>query len=156
MKYRTLTDDELAHFEPDLKAFLIINGVDGSIWEKINQEDPEKARALVDLFSDQVLQTIYERIEYLEHRSQQSLLVFQVQKMDIQLIAIHTQNPQINLSTTDGIHSALVEHLNDLEFFQSHKRMEKEREIEIHQLLEQGAIPSSYDFWNQLDNFLKN
>lgn len=154
MKYRTLSDDELIHFESDLKAFLILNGIDGSVWEKINQDQPEKARALVDLFSDQVLQTIYERIEYLEHRSKQSLLVFHINQTNMQLIAIHTENPQIDMSSTLGIHNALLQHIHSLEFFQSEKSFETAREMEIHRLIEQGAIPSTRDFWNQLNDFL--
>jgi hypothetical protein len=40
MKYRRLTQEELTHLEGDLKAFLIINGIDGEAWEKLNQESP--------------------------------------------------------------------------------------------------------------------
>jgi hypothetical protein len=43
MKYRRLTQEELTHLEGDLKAFLIINGIEGEAWEKLNQESPEKA-----------------------------------------------------------------------------------------------------------------
>ena len=47
MKYRMLKADELSALEGDLKAFLIVNGIDGSIWERINNEEPEKAVKLV-------------------------------------------------------------------------------------------------------------
>ncbi len=156
MKYRTLTDEELVHFEKDLKAFLIINGVDGSIWEKLNKDKPEQARALVDLFSDQVLQTIYERIYYLEHRSKQSLLVFQATETALNLIAIHAKDERVDLSTTESIHEALVNQISQLDFFQSHKKIDSDREMEVHKLLEQGAIPSSAEFWSKLRDFLNN
>jgi len=43
MKYRILTADELVHFEEELKQFLIVNGVHGDEWEKMNRETPERA-----------------------------------------------------------------------------------------------------------------
>ncbi|WP_430405394.1 DUF6495 family protein [Fluviicola sp.] len=46
MKYRILSDEELQHLEGDLKAFLIINGVHGEEWAKLNQEDPQKAAGI--------------------------------------------------------------------------------------------------------------
>lgn len=155
MKYRTLTDDELVHFEQDLKAFLIINGVDGTIWEQINRDEPEKARGLVDLFSDQVLQTVYERIQYLEHRSPKNLLVFHVSNEWIELIALNTKSEFVDFTTSESIHHALTNHLSELEIFTSKKALQIEREIEVHRLLEQGAILSSEEFWNLLAEFLK-
>ena len=37
-----------------------------------------------------------------------------------------------------------------LSFFKSSKKYTKGRELEIHHLIEQGAIPSSKDFWEML------
>ena len=156
MKYRTLSDEELKHFENELKAFLIINGVDGDTWLQINRENPEKARALVDLFSDEILQQVYEHLSYIEHRAKNSLLVFHFSSENIELIAIHTANEQLDLSTIEGIHDALTHHFSALEFFTSKKNFAATREQDIHQLLEQGAIPSDEQFWNSLKSVLKN
>ncbi|WP_300662447.1 DUF6495 family protein [Fluviicola sp.] len=155
MKYRILSDEELQHLEGDLKAFLIINGVHAEEWEKLNQEEPEKALALVELFSDQVFQTIYEKIHFLEHRSPESCLVFRFLKDEQELIAIQ-RNPDssLDLSSTEGIHLALSQHLKELSIFTSKRAFGQEREQEIHQLIEQGAILSSEEFWNSLQEIL--
>ncbi|MNU81841.1 hypothetical protein D3C71_715120 [compost metagenome] len=155
MKYRILSDEELQHLEGDLKAFLIINGVHAEEWEKLNQEDPQKALALVELFSDQVFQTIYEKIHFLEHRTPESCLVFRFLKDEQELIAIQ-RNPDstLDLSDTEGIHLALSQHLKDLSLFTSKRAYSQEREREIHQLIEQGAILSSEEFWNSLQQIL--
>ncbi|MNJ83272.1 hypothetical protein D3C87_06880 [compost metagenome] len=155
MKYRILSDEELQHLEGDLKAFLIINGVHAEEWEKLNQEEPQKALALVELFSDQVFQTIYEKIQFLEHRSPESCLVFRFLKEEQELIAIQ-RNPdsQLDLSSTEGIHQALSQHMKDLSVFTSKRAYVQEREQEIHQLIEQGAILSSEEFWNSLQEIL--
>lgn len=155
MKYRILSDEELQHLEGDLKAFLIINGVHAEEWEKLNREEPQKALSLVELFSDQVFQTIYEKVQFLEHRTPASCLVFHFLKDEQELIAIQ-KNPDsdVDLSSTAGIHDALANHLKDLSVFTSKRSYQQEREQEIHQLIEQGAILSNAEFWNSLREIL--
>ncbi|MDR0801882.1 DUF6495 family protein [Fluviicola sp.] len=155
MKYRILSDEELQHLEGDLKAFLIINGVHAEEWEKLNREEPQKALSLVELFSDQVFQTIYEKVHFLEYRTPVSCLVFHFMKDKQELIAIQ-KNPDtaVNLSSTEGIHEALTNHLKDLSIFTSTRNYQQEREMEIHQLTEQGAILSNEGFWNSLQEIL--
>lgn len=101
MKYRMLSTEELAHFEEDLKQFLIVNGVHGDEWEQMNRETPEKAIELVGLFSDTVLQKVYEKIRFLEFRSADSCLVFHCLSDRMLLIAIQGTKPEVDLSTPE-------------------------------------------------------
>lgn len=157
MKYRILSQEELQHLEGDLKAFLIINGVQGDEWKQLNEQQPEKALALVELFSDNVLQTVYEKLSFLEFRSADTCIVFHLGKEEQELIAIHRkENSSVDLSTVEGIHEALSNHVGDLHFFQSKKAYADIREIEIHLLLEQGCILSSVEFWDSLKTVLTN
>lgn len=156
MKYRILTDEELQHLEGDLKAFLIINGVEGEAWKQLNETQPEKALKLVELFSDTVLQTVYEKIHYLEVRSADSCMVFHFEKDQIALISI-TRKPgtACDLSTPESIHEALINHPGGLNWFRTSKSYSKVREEEIHQLLEQGAVLSTVEFWEVLNEALQ-
>lgn len=155
MKYRILSDEELQHLEGDLKAFLIINGIHGEEWAKLNQEDPQKALDLVGLFSDQVLQTVYEKVRFLEHRTPDSCLVFHFLENEQELIAIQKKSDStIDLSTVEGIHEALTKTPTSLSFFTSKKNYNDSREMEIHQLIEQGAVLSDSTFWNSLKEIL--
>lgn len=150
-----LSDEELQHLEGDLKAFLIINGIHGEEWEKLNREEPQKAVELVGLFSDQVLQTVYEKVQFLEHRTPDSCLVFHFGEKEQELIAIQkTSGSELDLSTVDGIHQALVSSASTLSFFTSKKPYSDSREMEIHQLIEQGAVLSDAEFWNSLKEIL--
>ena len=151
MKYRMLTNEELEHLEGDLKAFLILNGVAGDDWKMLNETNPEKAIALVELFSDKVLETVYEKVEYLENRSADMCLVFHLGEKDQSLITIQrTEGSTIDLSTPEGIHEALTKHISELEFFTSKHAYHNEREQEIHKLITQGCVLSTKDFWNAL------
>jgi len=151
MKYRILSDEELKHLEGDLKAFLIINGLEGDSWKKLNEEEPDKALALVELFSDQVLQTVYEKLEYLELRTPESCLVFKLKKEELILISLNRQvGSNVDLSTVEGVHDALVNHFKELQCFTSKRTYTREREQEIHQLISEGCVLSTSEFWDAL------
>lgn len=155
MKYRMLTDEELRHLDEDLKHFLIVNGVHDTEWEFLNREQPEKAVELVGVFSDTVLQKVYEKLEYLEYRSADACLVFHCGAERQQLIAINRKTgASVDLSTIEGIHSALTQHVEDLTFFRSEKEYTESRELEIHRLVESGCVVSSAEFWAVLEQGL--
>lgn len=154
MKYRILTNEELIPLEEDLKAFLIVNGVDGSEWAKINANQPDKAIELVELFSDVVLQKVYEKIKFLEYRSTTSCMVFKFGEASIELISIQTTDPNDDLSTAESLHEALKKEDAQLTFFKSSKNYSKNRELEIHQMIESGCLLSNEAFWILLEKCL--
>ena len=154
MKYRILTDDELEVFAEDLKHFLIVNGVHSEEWEEINKNDKEKAIQLVELFSDNVLQIVYEKMKFIEHRSQKSCLVFQFNEDEIELISLNVKNGMSDLSTPESIHDALVNRPNEIALFKTTKKYNKKREIEIHEMLTQGCVNSSEEFWVSLNKLI--
>lgn len=149
-----LTDDELPLFEEDLKQFLIVHGVHGDEWAKMNEEHPDEARNLVGLFSDTVLQKVYEKIKFIEHRSKPSCMVFHLKPDAIEMISINAKSESVDLSTPEGIHEALVHDASELTFFRNTKAYTKERELEIHEMLNQGCVNSSEAFWMQLEKAL--
>ncbi len=155
MKFRILSDEELKLFEDDLKHFLIANGIDGDSWEKINKEDPEKAVDLIGIFSDTILQKVYERIRFLEFRSKEKCFVFRMGEEGIELIALEGSE-KVDLSTPESIHSALIETPSEIKFFKTAKKYSLPREVEIHKMLNDGCVPSHETFWIQLNNVLNN
>jgi len=155
MKYRILTNEELLPLEEDLKAFLIVNGVDGSIWEKMNENEPDKAVELIELFSDVVLQKIYEKIRFLEKRSKNSCMVFKLGTNTIELISLQLKpESTCDLSTPESIHVALTKHSSEITYFKTSKKYSAEREVEIHQLIESGCVLSNETFWILLERVL--
>lgn len=157
MKFRILTNDELNVLEEDLKAFLIVNGVDGSEWEKINKNSPEKAVALVELFSDMVLEKVYSKLQYLEFRSPKTCMVFNCGTSETRLISLQLdEKSPADLSTPESIHQALLQHANTIQFLKHTRVHQKTREEEIHQLIEQGCVPSVKEFWVSLETVIDN
>lgn len=151
MKYRILSNEELSHLEEDFKHFLIVNGVHAEEWEALNKNEVDKAVQLVEVFSDTVLQKVYEKIEYLEFRSLDNCMVFHFGEDKIELISIQRKvNSSVDLSTVESIHDALKKQATELTFFKSEKSYSKEREAEIHDMIEQGCLLSSSQFWTAL------
>jgi hypothetical protein len=153
MKYRMLTNEELAPLDDDLKAFLIVNGVHSEEWARINADEPEKAKSIVGSFSDAVLQIVYEKLEFLEFRSAESCMLFRFGKDMLELISVQRkeENSQVDLSTPESIHMALSNHAGELTWFRTSRSYTAERETEIHRMLEGGCVVSSVDFWNAMN-----
>jgi hypothetical protein len=151
MKYRILTNEELSHLAEDFKQFLIVSGVHAEEWEEMNKTDISKAIQIVEIFSDTVLQKVYEKIKFVEFRSENSCIVFDCQEDKIELISIQGKSGiHVNLSTPQSIHNELKKNLNNLQFHRSEKNYSSSREKELHDLLEKGCVVSSKEFWEQL------
>ncbi len=155
MKYRILNEEERKVFDEDFKAFLITNGVHAEEWAKMNETEVEKAVALVELFSDLVLDTVYQKIEFIEFRSTDSCLIFQCEKEQMNVISILPKNKEVvDLSTPESIHKALQSEVDNLTVFRTSKAYSSPREMEIHCMIEQGCVASSKEFWKALNSCL--
>jgi len=154
MKYRILSQEELEILEEDFKAFLIVNGVHNEEWAEMNKSNPEQAIQLVELFSDTVLQKVYDTIRFIEHRSQKSCMVFNLKEDIIELISINAQSDDVHLTTPESIHDALSKNASSLTIFKTSKEYSKDRAMEIHEMLEQGCVNSSESFWYQLEKII--
>lgn len=137
-------------FDQDFKHFLIANGVSNEEWVELNQKNISKATQLVELFSDTIFQKVYEKIQFIEFRSAESCIVFNCLPDSIELISINRKSDQIDLSTPDSIHEALTKNSSEINYFKSSKKYNTLRELEIHQMIENGCFNSSEDFWNSL------
>jgi hypothetical protein len=154
MRFRSLTIDELKELETEFKQFLIINQVYNEEWIEMNQKDLDKANALVDLFSDQVLEKVYSKIDFLEKRDKHAISVFAVTKTDIETITIQSKNQSIELLTNVQIETALNQYLNELEIYCGTKKLAKDKCDEIFDLIKEDCSISTFDVWHSFSTFL--
>lgn len=154
MKYRMLTKEEMEIFDEDFKYFLIANGVSNEEWLEMNKNDQEKATQLVALFSDSVLQKVYEKIKFIEHRSEASCLIFKLGEDKIDLISLNRKSEKVSLETPESIHLALAGSPEELSIFKTEKKYSKNREEEIHEMVSQGCVNSSEEFWVSLEKLI--
>jgi len=134
MKYRCLTDEELHELENEFKHFLISNNVFTEEWEILNKKKDKKVQMLVEMFSDIVLEKSLKNIKYLEHTTPKDIKCFKCDALQMTLIGVSSNNPEIDFSKTNLINSKI-----DLDIFKTTKPYHKQRELELFDLLESGC-----------------
>ena len=76
VKYRFLTGEELKELETEFKQFVITNGLHDDEWRALNKNAPEKAKEVVGMFSDLILDKVFTQTKYLMHHSNDKIKVF--------------------------------------------------------------------------------
>lgn len=149
-----LSKEEMKVFDDDFKHFLIVNGVSNEEWVEMNKSNVDKATSLVELFADTVFQKVYEKMRFVEHRSDASCMVFKLNQEYIELISINRKSEDVSLATPESIHEALVKSPELLTVFKTEKTYSKERELEVHEMVSQGCVNSSEAFWMMLEKVI--
>ena len=155
MRFRLLSKEELQHLENEFKHFLIVNHIHSDEWGKINEQEPEKALTLVELFSDTVLLKVYEKIEYLEFRSKHLFSVYRILPEKIQAIHLKSENETVSLAHEDEISKAVNETPLNLSIYRAEKMVKPFKEDEVHRLVEQGCVKSTELVWEQFSKLIK-
>ena len=156
MRFRLLSNEELTHLEEEFKQFLIINHIHADEWKMLNANEPQKAIALVELFSDTVLLKVYGKIEYLEFRSKHLFSVYRVLPEKIQAIHLKSESETVSLAHDDEISNAVNETPLNLSIYRAEKMVQPFKEDEVHRLIEQGCMKSTELVWEQFSNLIKS
>lgn len=153
MRFRRLTIEELTELEAEFKQFLIINQVYNEEWIEMNQNDIDKANTLVNLFSDQVLEKVYSKIDFLEIRSPKIYSIYFFNNQLINSLVIQSNDDSILLTTEQEVENALNNNLLKLEVFKASKPLTKAKSEEVFELINQGAIISKPEVWHAFSLF---
>ena len=146
MKYRRLSKAELASLEAEFIRFLASNTVTAQDWEKIKTETPEKAEGLIDIFSDLVFENTLKKVQYLELKQPKDIRTFHCQEDKISMIGLLIEgNTQLDLTQNlapEQMISMLQLSGAELKMYSGERAYQKEREVELFELMEQGALIS--------------
>ncbi len=129
--------------EQDLIQFLAANSITADDWEKLKRDEPDKAMALIDRFSDIVFEKVLSKELDLEHRSPKKLKVFRCEQERIRLMGLDLPED----TPTDLTDPEAFEHLmqdpsgagKGAKLYHAEKPYNKERETEIKEMLDQGC-----------------
>lgn len=147
MKYRRLTNDELAELETEFIRFLVSNTITGDDWEKIKKEDPEKADGLIKIFSDIVFDKTISKIEYLELKTPHDLKIFRCKKEGIELMGLKVEG-ETDLDFTQEVSpeemmTKLQSSDAKLQLYAANKKYKNDdRAQEIFQMMQWGSLIS--------------
>ena len=148
MKYRQLTKEQFEELHVEFARFLASQKIDAKEWKELKSKKPELAEEEMNVFSDVVWEQVLDNANFVEHFSKQSINLFKTQKTLVERILIKTDNPSIDFQTKEGI-SWLMNNASDksLSYFYAHKNYAKNRNLEIFDLIEKGAVISKGDLY---------
>ncbi len=139
-KYRHLTKEELIQFEKEFIDYLVVNGITGEDWQKLKEEDPDKAEGITDLFSDVVFEKIMRNVKYLTFTSKNQLLTFQCLETSIILVSMKSDEEHIDFTNNELVEQYLISPPSSIKVFTQTKDYTKAREIELFEMTEGGAL----------------
>ena len=146
MKYRRLTNDELAELEQEFVRFLAANTITADEWERLKEEGPEKVEQLIGLFSDIVFDKTLSKAEYLEHKTPQDLKTFHFQESKVVMNGLRVEGPSNLDFTNDVPPEQMLGQLKlsgaRLQLYTAEKPYRKLREQEMFDMMERGALIS--------------
>lgn len=148
MKYRTLTKEQFESLDKEFAQFLATQKIDKDQWNKIKSNNPDLVEEELNLFSDMVWEDVLSKVNYLEHISKSSMNLFKIndQSMDRIVVQIHKN---IDLFKEED-YKWLLNNPNDdtIEYFKGTKEYQKEKNIEIFNLIEKGSQISRGELFN--------
>ncbi len=152
-KFRTLTKEELPLFEQEFKEYLAVNGIDAESWQKIKQEEPEKAEKIVEIFADVIFNSVLMKVQYLEHVSKNSLKYFKYEAKQAVLVGLDAD--KVDFSDHASIMSAIGDVNSGIKTYTTSKTYSKQREEEIFDMLKNGCSISDGKMYELLKTIVK-
>jgi hypothetical protein len=153
MKYRQLTKEQFEGLHEEFARFLASQSIDAKEWKELKEEKPQVAEDEMNVFSDVVWDDVLTKTEYLEHFSPKVVNLFKCDEKETHRIVINIDH-DINLLEQEGF-EWLMKNPNDdkIEFLTGTKKYDKERNIEVFDLIEKGSSISKgeiYEYFNRL------
>jgi hypothetical protein len=144
MKYTQLTKEQFEELHEEFAVFLAAQSIDVKEWDKIKKEKPELADKEMDVFSDFVWEKVLNKANYIEHFSNDTLNLFKCNKNDIERIVVKVKKEGINLLKKNDFNWFLDNSDdNAIEYLKGKKAYNKEKNMEIFNLIQQGGVVSS-------------
>jgi len=143
MKYKQLTKEQFNELHKEFAQFLATQQIDANEWNVIKKENLKMAEEELNLFSDVVWEDVLNKTQYLEHFSKQSLNLFKCETKEILRIVVQVNKPEFDFFN-DKDYQWFINNTNDdsIQFFKGTKTYDKERNIELFDLIQKGSVVS--------------
>jgi Family of unknown function (DUF6495) len=157
MKYARLTKEQFEELHQEFINFLASQSIDKAEWDQLKAEKPEVAEQELDVFSDLVWEGVLGRAEYLEHFSKNHIFLFQCFDTHVQSIVLKSLVPEINFLTKEGL-QWLIDNMftETIEMKTGKKVFTEERNSSIFSLIQQGAILSDGQLYQQIISIIES
>lgn len=144
MKFKRLTNQELQSLETEFIRFLAAQSIPAQDWEKIKKDSPQRVETLIEQFSDVVYEKALHNAKYLEIRTKNECWTFQCLEEKAIMRGVQVK-PEAGLDFRMARNAVEVlrqayENKAILQLYKAEKIYQKERVIEMFDLIEQGAL----------------
>jgi hypothetical protein len=157
MKYTRLTKEQLEELHPEFINFLASQSIDKAEWDLIKVNKPEVAEQELDVFSDLIWEGVLSKATFLEHFSKNHIFLFQCFDTYVNSIVLKSLVPEVNFLTKEGL-----QWLSDNMFTETiemkigKKVFTEERNTSIFALIQQGAILSDGQLYQQINSIIES
>lgn len=156
MTYTRLTKEQFEALHQEFTNFLATQSIDKNEWDKLKKEKPEIAEQELDVFSDLIWEGVLKQAKYLDHFSKNHIFLFDCLNEQIESIVITVQDDSIDLMTSKGLEWLVTNLMHDAVIIQRGKKgYDKPRNEVIFDIIQQGAILSKGEFYQDLMKLLK-
>lgn len=156
MKYSLLTKEQLEELHPEFIRFLATQSIDKKEWDTIKKNQPEVAQQELEVFSDLVWEGVLSKVAYLENLAPQQLFLFKMGVSEMHLIVVKLYTPAVDLTSKEGL--LWLEkniHSESVELFTSHKGYSTDKNRDIFNLIQQGAVITKGELFETVSQVLK-
>lgn len=155
MKYKRLTTEELYALQLDFVNFLASMQITAADWEKMKKNENEKANELIDVFSDIVYDKVLGKITYLEFRDEKTLNIFYFGEEKVRLIGLRVkEGAKFNFMAPDVLDQWNENTHTSVNLVRSERNYEKEKQLEIFELLQNGCLITDDKLFKTLDSLV--
>lgn len=156
MKYTRLTKEQLEELHPEFINFLASQSIDKSEWDTIKAQNPEVAEQEIDVFSDLIWEGVLGNAKYLEHYSKNFIFLFHCTEVHMMTIIIRALVTEVDLLQKEGL-QWLSDNLftDNVEVQRGQKVFADDRNMEIFKLVQQGAIFTEGELFEQMSGILE-
>lgn len=146
MKYRRLRQDELESLEKEFVRFLASNQVTADEWEKLKAEEPDKAEKLIGIFSDIVFEKVIGDVQYLEYKTPKDVKTFHFLEDRIVMNGLLVEGNTSFDFTQQQSPQQMLQQIQlagaRLKLYTAEKAYSRSRDMEIFEMMENGALIS--------------
>ena len=157
MKYSRLTKEQFEELHKEFINFLATQSITKEEWDNLKVNKPELAEQELDIFSDLIWEGVLNKVGYVEHFSEEMMYLFKFEEDVMKLIAVKVENPDVNLSTSEGF-QWLRENLmsEEVELFNSKKDYSEDPNYDKFKLIEQGGNITKGELFDYFEKLIAN
>jgi len=151
MKYTLLTKEQLENLHGEFATFLATQQIDAKEWKTIKSDKPKITQEELELFSDLVWEDVLSKTKYIEHLSPQQIDLFNCGSKSIHRIVVKISKNNFDFFNVKD-YKWFLKNLNhdSLIFFQAQKKYTNDRNLELFELIQKGAVISKGELYKNM------